>query len=557
MPRAQKRKRKIQSSESVKSVFFYGVPNKEKAELLRQIQKDFTDLVNHYIGIIDGRDELILPVLDNDIKGSALGAFEKTVRVKGVNSAFSQNAFYCAASHLSNRLNDIRLEMMRTAAEDEEPLLYTRSKVLFSMMLQHKDKAEMIAVLRDIASATKKNASFYAECADFLLQRGPADFLWDSRYFHDCFTMTSAGYSVPVVRRELVPLDSRLMTVEQSKTVCTDFVLCVSQPYRKNQRIEVPLYTSKHSVQRMKQYKCAGTVSFTVLDNGTIRVQRAVTRKNDFEDITRYSGVDTGMNDCFHTSEGKAIGTMNDVIEFYKNKVEPSFAGLSDMRNKKRKILHYVRRHKNLPSDVRRSLIEKADMLEHKIRETGTPYRKKRHYRQMLEHEIKQTVESYISGIDKSTMTVIELLDLKEFNKSRALNGKMSVFARGRLHQKLMESLTWRGYQYTEVFPEYTSQVCPRCCHLDKNSREGKRFVCTCCGYRDDADHVGALNILERITNPELKSLCEKYQYQAKARGQALIQYYRNRHNDLYPTEETCEVIELRGPEELPGRTAA
>ena len=69
---------------------------------------------------------------------------------------------------------------------------------------------------------------------------------------------------------------------------------------------------------------------------------------------------------------------MKEVIDYYHRAVEPAFAQLSRLRNKKRSISHYVRHHKNLPLDVRRFLIQKMDRLEHMIRTADAPYRKKR-----------------------------------------------------------------------------------------------------------------------------------------------------------------------------------
>ena len=48
------------------------------------------------------------------------------------------------------------------------------------------------------------------------------------------------------------------------------------------------------------------------------------------------------------------------------------------------------------------------------------------------------------------------------------------------------------------IDPRNTSRTCPLCNHIDKSNRHGEKFVCTSCGYTDDADMVGANNILSR-----------------------------------------------------------
>lgn len=55
------------------------------------------------------------------------------------------------------------------------------------------------------------------------------------------------------------------------------------------------------------------------------------------------------------------------------------------------------------------------------------------------------------------------------------------------------------GVEYID--PDYTSQTCPRCYHVDKASRKGLMFTCTCCGYPLHSDLVGARNIELRTRN--------------------------------------------------------
>lgn len=49
-----------------------------------------------------------------------------------------------------------------------------------------------------------------------------------------------------------------------------------------------------------------------------------------------------------------------------------------------------------------------------------------------------------------------------------------------------------------EVDPRYTSQTCPSCTHRASSNRSNEKFKCVSCGYTNDADTVGSLNILNR-----------------------------------------------------------
>lgn len=58
-----------------------------------------------------------------------------------------------------------------------------------------------------------------------------------------------------------------------------------------------------------------------------------------------------------------------------------------------------------------------------------------------------------------------------------------------------------KGKYFSVVPPHYTSQTCPSCGNVDKESRKSQsEFRCTNCNYTNNADYVGALNILGRGT---------------------------------------------------------
>ena len=67
----------------------------------------------------------------------------------------------------------------------------------------------------------------------------------------------------------------------------------------------------------------------------------------------------------------------------------------------------------------------------------------------------------------------------------------------------MLEELNWHGFDFLEVAPDYTSKACPVCSNIDDKNRDGKEFKCTCCGYKDDADHVGGINIGNRADDQE------------------------------------------------------
>jgi putative transposase len=65
--------------------------------------------------------------------------------------------------------------------------------------------------------------------------------------------------------------------------------------------------------------------------------------------------------------------------------------------------------------------------------------------------------------------------------------------------RQLGYKLLWRGGKLIAVPAQNTSRTCPICGHISADNRKSQaRFKCVECGYENNADLVGSLNILER-----------------------------------------------------------
>ena len=109
-------------------------------------------------------------------------------------------------------------------------------------------------------------------------------------------------------------------------------------------------------------------------------------------------------------------------------------------------------------------------------------------------------------------MVVIE--DLKVANMSQSASGTIaapgrSVKAKSGLNKSILDQgwfefrrqleykQTWRGGQVVAVNPRNTSRTCPCCGHVSAENRQTQaRFACVECGFQENADLVGAINIL-------------------------------------------------------------
>ncbi len=122
--------------------------------------------------------------------------------------------------------------------------------------------------------------------------------------------------------------------------------------------------------------------------------------------------------------------------------------------------------------------------------------------------------------LHKATTTVSQnhamvcIEDLQVRNMSKSASGTTetpgrNVKAKSGLNKAILDQgwyefrrqldykLAWNGGQLVAVPPQNTSRKCPCCGHVAKeNRRTQARFRCVACGFEENADVVGAINIL-------------------------------------------------------------
>ena len=143
-----------------------------------------------------------------------------------------------------------------------------------------------------------------------------------------------------------------------------------------------------------------------------------------------------------------------------------------------------------------KKLVAKISKLHHRIA----------NIRKNFLHQISNT-------ISKNHATVY-IEDLKVGNMSKSAKGTVEkpgkmVKQKSGLNRAILDQawyefrrqleykLRWRGGQLILVSPQYTSQCCPACCHTAKANRTTQAlFACVQCGYSNNADVVGAMNVL-------------------------------------------------------------
>lgn len=144
-----------------------------------------------------------------------------------------------------------------------------------------------------------------------------------------------------------------------------------------------------------------------------------------------------------------------------------------------------------------------------------------------LHHQIANARKDYLHKISNEISqnhAMIYIEDLKVSNMSKSAKGNQeqqgkNVKAKSGLNKSILDQswyefrrqLEYKSYWHGEfvysVDPKYTSQTCPCCSHVAKENRKTQaNFECVSCGYKENADLVGALNIF-RVGHT--RSVCE------------------------------------------------
>jgi len=141
------------------------------------------------------------------------------------------------------------------------------------------------------------------------------------------------------------------------------------------------------------------------------------------------------------------------------------------------------------------------NLNEKELKKLQKLYRRLDWYVELLIHNILDYCEQ--NGI---TDLVVEDLHLKD--KSNIINEEFNMkYSRlvkllhlSDVKNALLRQGEKRGIRVHIVHSEWTSQRCPECGNINPNNRTTQEvFKCTACGYEDNADHVGSVNVLDRF----------------------------------------------------------
>ena len=121
-----------------------------------------------------------------------------------------------------------------------------------------------------------------------------------------------------------------------------------------------------------------------------------------------------------------------------------------------------------------------------------------------LSYYLHKVVKAFFEAHPSLRLVVVEKLQAlkqgKQPNRGKAFRKTLSHWN----YRELLNIVEMRAEEnrvsFRSVNPYKTSQQCPHCSHIERGNRVAEKFQCLKCGYSNQADIVGSLNILTRFT---------------------------------------------------------
>lgn len=136
--------------------------------------------------------------------------------------------------------------------------------------------------------------------------------------------------------------------------------------------------------------------------------------------------------------------------------------------------------------------------MHHKIANIRKDYLHKISNKISKNHAIVYVEDLKVANMSKTAKGTVEAPG-KNVRQKSGLNRAILDQAWYEFRRQLEYKLAWNGGFLVAVPPQNTSRTCPCCGHIAKENRQTQAdFECVDCGYTENADVVGAINILNR-----------------------------------------------------------
>ena len=209
-----------------------------------------------------------------------------------------------------------------------------------------------------------------------------------------------------------------------------------------------------------------------------------------------YISVQTEFEQKTPQPKGGEIGIDMGIVRFATLSNGEHFEPINAFKNLKGKLAKLQRRLKNKVkfSQNWQKLKAKIAKLHHKI----SNIRKNYLHQISQSHAIVYVEDLQVTNMSKSAKGDVEQHG-KNVKQKSGLNRMILDQSWFEFRRQLDYKLLWNGGHLVAVPPQNTSRTCPCCGYTAKENRQTQAdFECVECGYTENADVVGAINILRR-----------------------------------------------------------
>ncbi|MGX2973719.1 RNA-guided endonuclease InsQ/TnpB family protein [Ursidibacter arcticus] len=200
------------------------------------------------------------------------------------------------------------------------------------------------------------------------------------------------------------------------------------------------------------------------------------------------------------THKGEEIGIDMGIARFATLSNGEFFEPLNAFKTDKGKLAKLQRQLKNKVkfSQNWQKLKAKIAKLHHKIANCRKDFLHQTSSQISKNHAMIYVEDLQVSNMSKSAKGTAEAHGKNVAAKS-GLNRAILDQSWFEFRRQLYYKTQWQGGFLVAVPPQNTSRICPCCGHTAKENRQTQaNFECVECGYTENADVVGALNVLVR-----------------------------------------------------------
>ena len=213
-----------------------------------------------------------------------------------------------------------------------------------------------------------------------------------------------------------------------------------------------------------------------------------------------YVSIQTEFEQTIPVPKGGEIGIDMGIVRFATLSNGQFFEPINAFKTLRGKLAKLQKQFKNKTKFSKnwQKLKAKIAKLHHKIANI-----RKNHLHQISStisknHAIVYVEDLKVANMSKSAKGTVEKPG-KNVKQKSGLNRTILDQAWYEFRRQLDYKLLWNGGHLIAVPPQNTSRCCPACGHTSKDNRQTQaQFECIDCGYQNNADVVGAINVLKR-----------------------------------------------------------